>query len=162
MTKIDAARNALGYLVNYTKKGRGSLVRAPKGARISGCGGLEQAERQKKAGGSVPTGSATCGTKRQDLHAQQAAASSTVAPEKSSRHPGELSRSAKIPSASSVSAPWTRPEFFELRGVMWRWRNARVIDRGPWAEAAAVETQRLVSLGISADVVAAVLLELAN
>lgn len=47
-TKIEWARNAVGYLAKYASKG-GCFERVPSGARMSGCGGLEQKRRQERS-----------------------------------------------------------------------------------------------------------------
>lgn len=47
-TKIEWARNAVSYLAKYASKG-GCFERVPSGARMSGCGGLEQKRRQERS-----------------------------------------------------------------------------------------------------------------
>lgn len=45
MTKIEWARNAVGYLAKYASKGIEDFSRIPSGARLSGFGGLNQQSR---------------------------------------------------------------------------------------------------------------------
>jgi len=46
MTKIEWARNPVGYMAKYVSKGDG-LTKFPKGARIHGCGGLRGIQLQE-------------------------------------------------------------------------------------------------------------------
>lgn len=49
-TRIEAARNAVGYVAKYVSKGWGAdaLLTLPKGARISGRGGLPKSSPQRR------------------------------------------------------------------------------------------------------------------
>lgn len=48
-TKIETARNAVGYLAKYASKGINTAHQAPKGARICGAQGLTTDERDEKS-----------------------------------------------------------------------------------------------------------------
>jgi hypothetical protein len=48
-TKIETARNAVGYLAKYASKGMNTAHHAPRGARICGAQGLEADQRDEKA-----------------------------------------------------------------------------------------------------------------
>lgn len=45
LTKIEWARNAVGYLAKYASKGDMDFLRVPSGARLSGFGGLDKNSR---------------------------------------------------------------------------------------------------------------------
>jgi hypothetical protein len=53
MTRVEKARNAIGYLVKYVSKGC-ALGSLPKGARLCGAGGLAKADREKKTWSLLP------------------------------------------------------------------------------------------------------------
>lgn len=53
MTRIERARNAVGYLVKYASKGTDG-VNLPKGARLFGVGGLSADSRLRKAWAMLP------------------------------------------------------------------------------------------------------------
>lgn len=53
MTRIEGVRNAVGYMVKYASKGFGDQI-LPKGARISGSGGLGKVARLKMAWMNLP------------------------------------------------------------------------------------------------------------
>jgi hypothetical protein len=46
LTRVEWARNAVGYMAKYASKGDGP-AKFPKGARIHGCGGLRGEQRQE-------------------------------------------------------------------------------------------------------------------
>jgi hypothetical protein len=46
-TKIEWARNPVGYMAKYSSKGGDCSAKFPKGARIHGCGGLQGEQRQE-------------------------------------------------------------------------------------------------------------------
>jgi hypothetical protein len=48
-TKIETARNPVGYMVGYLAKGGQTCFTAPKGARIYGASGLDADQRQEKS-----------------------------------------------------------------------------------------------------------------
>lgn len=52
-TKIEWARNAVGYIAKYASKGE-SIDPFPKGAHIHGCGGLESQERDDRTWWNMP------------------------------------------------------------------------------------------------------------
>ena len=49
MTRIERARNAIGYAAKYASKGVDSAARFPGGARIHACGGLSKALANERA-----------------------------------------------------------------------------------------------------------------
>lgn len=53
LTKIEWARNAVGYIAKYASKGD-SRDQFPKGAHIHGCGGLEPQERDDRTWWNMP------------------------------------------------------------------------------------------------------------
>jgi len=54
MSKVEWARRPVGYLVKYTSKGFSSALRFPAGCRISGFGGLSQAQREHRTWWVLP------------------------------------------------------------------------------------------------------------
>ena len=57
MTNIKQARNAYGYLAKYVSKGEtaiGQQGAMAKGARISGCGGLNKVQRRERSWWNLP------------------------------------------------------------------------------------------------------------
>lgn len=49
MTKMETARNGVGYLAKYASKGMNTAYQAPKGARICGARGLSPEQRDEKS-----------------------------------------------------------------------------------------------------------------
>lgn len=53
-TKIEWAKNALGYIAKYASKGQQDAHHFPKGCRIHGCGGLSAVARSERCWWSMP------------------------------------------------------------------------------------------------------------
>lgn len=53
-SRIEAARNAVGYLVKYASKGTAEGQSIPRGARLFGVGGLDAARRLRRAWKMLP------------------------------------------------------------------------------------------------------------
>ncbi|MER2492940.1 rolling circle replication-associated protein [Catenovulum sediminis] len=54
LTKIEWARNAIGYIAKYASKGEDNPDKFPKGVRIYGCGGLSENARNERCWWSMP------------------------------------------------------------------------------------------------------------
>ncbi|MBD1389633.1 hypothetical protein IC617_09340 [Neiella sp. HB171785] len=54
-TKIEWAKNALGYIAKYASKGEENAHGFPKGCRIHGCGGLYAKSRNERCWWSMPS-----------------------------------------------------------------------------------------------------------
>lgn len=48
-TRVERARNAVGYMAKYCSKGADSPFSFPEGARIHGCGGLDESARNERS-----------------------------------------------------------------------------------------------------------------